>query len=139
MELTCPNWDPSIYDFSHGDVAIEDNTEDPTRNALRYAHPHPVEHEFNYIEPYMSEGYDLESLRTSSSDSTIQVVRTNFDRSVLPLIRHYGTQAIEECSLISYHFDFEEGVPSSLWSWILYCIKNGKFVQSVPKIFHTSI
>ena len=79
----------------------------------------------------MLEGYDLESLRTSSSDSTIQVVHTHFKHSVLSLIRRYGTQAIEERSLISYHFDFEEGIPSSLSSWILYCIKNGEFIHKM--------
>ena len=118
MELTCPNWDPSIYDFSHGDVEIDSNV-------------HPEEYDFNYIEPYMSEGYDLESPRTSSPDSTIQAVRSNFEHSVLPLIRRYGNQAIEESSLVLYHFDFEEGIPSSLSSWILYCIKNGEFIQGI--------
>ena len=100
MELTCPNWDPSIFDFSHEDAKFESNV-------------HPEEYNINYIEPYMSEGYDLESPRTSSPDPDIHVARSKFEHLVLPLIRRYGNQAIEESSLVLYHFEFEEGIPGS--------------------------
>ena len=118
MELTCPNWDPSIFDFSHEDDEFESNI-------------HSEGYDFNYIEPYMYEGYGLESPGTSSPDSTIHVTRSHFEHSVLPLLRRYRNQAIEESSLVLYHFDFEEGIPCSLSSWILYCIKNGEFIQGI--------
>ena len=132
MELTCPNWDPSVFDFSHEDDESKSNI-------------HSEGYDFNYIEPYMSEGYGLESPRTSSPDSTIHVAppkrrspcatprmtRQFFRHSVLPLIRRYSNQAIEESSLVLYHFDFEEGIPGSLSSWILYCIKNGELIQGI--------
>lgn len=139
MELTCHNWDPSIYDISHEDVAIGNNVEGPTRNIPGDGHPHPVEHGLASIESYIFErlrhwvakDFIIGFSQCVYEKITLRKIRTNFKHLVLTLIRRYGTQAIEERSFISHHFNFEKGIPDSLSAWILYCIKNGEFIQNV--------